>query len=151
MITCPKIHRPDCAPADIRALFDDDHVHLALVVTEDGQLLTTVERADLTAVDSAGAWSRQPASVAGLGTLVDRTVGPSEALDAVTATLVRSGRRRLAVIGDSGRLVGLLCLKRDRSGYCTDDGVAARVTERAHLEHRTRVPARRAHIDGRPA
>jgi len=34
-------------------------------------------------------------------------------------------------MGAENRLVGLLCLKRDQAGFCTDTGVAARGRERA--------------------
>ena len=37
-----------------------------------------------------------------------------------------SGDRRLAVVEDDGRLLGLLCLKRSGDGFCTDAGVAER-------------------------
>ena len=35
---------------------------------------------------------------------------------------MREERRRLAVLDDSGRLIGLLCLKGNGTGYCADDG-----------------------------
>lgn len=45
---------------------------------------------------------------------------------AVHEAMTRAGQRRLAVIDDdSQRLLGLLCLKRSRTGFCTDEGVAA--------------------------
>jgi hypothetical protein len=45
------------------------------------------------------------------GSLGGRTAGPADPLGAAAATLLREGRRRLAVVDDSGRLLGLLCLK----------------------------------------
>jgi hypothetical protein len=48
----------------------------------------------------------------------------------VHALLVRTGRRRLAVVDEEGRLLGLVCLKRRRTGYCTDAGVAERARSR---------------------
>jgi CBS domain-containing protein len=120
MITCPKTHCPDSTLDEICDLFDDDHVHMALVVATDGRLITTIERADLATATSPAV------SVGGVGTLVGRTVRPTEPLIAATATLMRARRRRLAVVGDAGRLLGLLCLKRDGTGYCTDEGIRAR-------------------------
>jgi hypothetical protein len=38
----------------------------------------------------------------------------------------RHGRRRPAVVDDSGRLLGLLCLKKDGTDYCSDEGVRDR-------------------------
>jgi CBS-domain-containing membrane protein len=120
MVACPKTHGHGSRVDEIRALFEDDHVHMALIVAPDGRLLTTIERQDLDASTS------RSASVTQLGTLVGRTVGPAEPLASATATLLRQGRRRLAVVEDSGRLLGLLCLKQDRTGYCSDEGVHQR-------------------------
>jgi CBS-domain-containing membrane protein len=120
MATCQKTHGPATGLAEIRAFFSDDHVHMALIVAADGRLVTTIERADLAAATT------DSASVATLGTLTGRTAAPGDPLDAATARLLREGRRRLAVIDPSGRLVGLLCLKRDRTGYCSDEDISER-------------------------
>jgi hypothetical protein len=123
MVACPKTHGPDSGITEIDALFEDEHVHMALIVAADGRLLTTLERSDLGAVPS------RAVPVVTLGTLAGRTVGPSDPLDAATATLLRQGRRRLAVVSDSGRLLGLLCLKKDGTGYCSDESIRARAAE----------------------
>jgi CBS-domain-containing membrane protein len=120
MITCQKTHRPGTRLTDIRAFFEDDHVHMALIVAADGRLLTTIERADLLTAAS------RSAPVATLGTLTGRTARPADPLSAATATLTREGRRRLAVVDDSGRLLGLLCPKKDGAGYCSDEGIGER-------------------------
>jgi len=120
IVTHPKTHGPGSGLETIRAFFEDDHVHMALIVATDGRLVTTIERPDLTAATSGSA------PVATLGTLSGRTAGPTDPLDAATATLLREGRRRLAVVDDSGRLLGLLCLKRDGTGYCSDEGIRER-------------------------
>jgi CBS-domain-containing membrane protein len=125
MVMRPKTHGPECGLERIRAFFEDDHVHMALIVASDGRLVTTIERPDLTVVASASS----PAQVENLGTLVGRTAGPADPLGAATATLLREGRRRLAVVDDSGRLLGLLCLKQDGNGYCSDEGIRARRNE----------------------
>lgn len=116
------MHGPGSRLAEIQAFFQDDHVHMALIVAMDGLLVTTIERRDLAA-------ALPGATPAGeLGTLTGRTAGPADPLDATTAALLRAQRRRLAVVDDSGRLVGLLCLKKDGTGYCCDEGIR----ERAH-------------------
>lgn len=119
MATCQKTHGPATGLAEIRAFFEDDHVHMALIVAADGRLVTTIERADLAAATTS-------ASVATLGTLTGRTAAPGDPLDVATEGLLREGRRRLAVIDPSGRLVGLLCLKRNRTGYCSDGDISER-------------------------
>lgn len=122
MVRRPVTHGPESTLEDIRRFFEDDHVHMALVVAADGRLVTTVERHDLSAVSSGS----QPAAT--LGTLAGRTITPSGGLEAVTAALLRRGSRRLAVIDESGRLVGLLCLKRSGTGYCSSEDIRERAT-----------------------
>ncbi len=128
MVTAPTTHRSESKLEDIRSFFEDDHVHMALVVAADGRLLTTIERSDL------GDAKLKSAPVKELGTLVGRTVGPSEVLDIVTAALLREGRRRLAVIDEAGRLLGLLCLKRNGTGYCSDESIRERASDRRSSE-----------------
>jgi hypothetical protein len=120
MVTYPKVHDPGSGLAEIRALLEDDHIHMALIVTAGGRLVTTIERSDLAAATSGSA------AVTRLGTLIGRTAGPADPLGAATAALLREGRRRLAVVDDCGRLLGLLCLKRDGTGYCCDEGIRGR-------------------------
>jgi hypothetical protein len=122
MVTGPKIHGMDTLLEDIRSLFEDDHVHMALIVAE-GLLITTIERSDLLEPFSGSTPACQ------VGTLMGRTISPDRPLDGVTAALKRSGRRRLAVADGSDELLGLLCLKRDRSGYCSDQGVRQRAAQ----------------------
>jgi CBS domain-containing protein len=57
--------------------------------------------------------------------LTDRTVASSESAAIACRTLLERGQRRLAVV-DEHKLVGLLCLKRRRTGFCTDADVASR-------------------------
>lgn len=125
MVTRPKTHGPDVDVATLRALFDDDHVQMALIIAADGRLVTTIERADL----ASGPVTSGPAPAAVLGTLAGRTVRPTDPLAAATATLTRRGRRRLAVVDEAGRLVGLLCRKRNGTGFCSDEGIAARAAD----------------------
>lgn len=74
---------------------------------------------------------RHPAAtrpIARLGTLTGRAAGPADALVAATAMLLRQGRRPLAVIDDDGQLLGLLCLKKDGTGYCSDESIRERAS-----------------------
>jgi CBS-domain-containing membrane protein len=125
MVTGPKTFGPGVGLAEIRSFFADDHVHLALIVARDGRLVTTIERADLAPATSGFT------SAAELGTLIGRTVGPADPLAAATAALLREGRRRLAVVDDTGCLLGLLCLKKNGTGYCSDEGIRDRARERS--------------------
>ena len=124
MVTIPKTHPAETTLDEVRKLFEDDHVRLALIVAADGRLVTTIEREDILTAQS----SCTP--VARLGTLAGRTVRPSDSLAPAVASMLRQRRRRLAVVDDAGRLVGLLCMKRDSVGFCTDEGIRARERER---------------------
>ena len=119
MVTCPKTHGPETTVEAIRALFEDDHVHMALIVATSGRLVTTIERPDLAAAPHSD-------QVGAVGALAGRTVSASADLAAATEILLRDGRRRLAVVDDGGGLLGLLCLKRDRTGFCSDEGIRRR-------------------------
>jgi CBS-domain-containing membrane protein len=121
----PKVHPAEVTTAEIQALFTDDHVHMALLVDTNGRLVTTIERGDLNAVTTSRA--------ADIGTLDNRTMLPDATLDEAIVALQRGRRRRLAVIDVSGRLVGLLCLKRSGDGFCTDEGIRNREAERRRL------------------
>ncbi|WP_179382246.1 CBS domain-containing protein [Streptomyces sp. SA15] len=107
---------------------------MALVVAPDGRLMTTIERPDIPAVAPSAL------KVTEFGTLVGRTVRAAYPLDAATTAMVRKGRRRLAVVDDVGRLLGLLCLKRDGSGYCSDEGIRARAAERERAHPSSPLP-----------
>lgn len=119
MLRRPTTHGAESSLNDLRMFFEDDHVHMALIVSTSGTLLTAIQRADLTNGPDSTA-------VVELGTLSGRTVGSEVLLSDITALLLRENRRRLAVVDNSGRLLGLICLKRDGSGFCSDEGVAER-------------------------
>jgi CBS domain-containing protein len=129
MVRFPKTHDPGSRLEEIRAFFEDDHVHMALIVALDGRLVTTIERRDLPAAIPGSTLAR------GLGALTGRTAGPADTLDAATAALLRGRRRRLAVVNDSGQLLGLLCLKKDEAGYCSDEGIRERAREARRSRH----------------
>jgi CBS domain-containing protein len=131
--TCPSTTTVD----EARTMLLNDHVH-ALLVVENGQLSAIVERADLTCAPGA-APARQS------GKLVGRIVGPDVDLDTTWQWMRVDRHRRLAVVDDTGRLLGLLCLKRSGRGFCSDAGVLDRARERRHTAMRPGVDAGSPH------
>lgn len=124
MVQCPKVLGPQASLIELKAFFENDHVHMALVVGGDNRLATTIERSDLTCdiLEFTG--------LSAVGTLEGRTVVASRPLAATKERMLRENRRRLAVVDESGKLLGLLCLKRDGTGFCSDAGVFRRAQER---------------------
>ena len=118
MLTAPKLTDAATTVGDLRKVFEDAHVHAALVV--DGRtLLAVVERGDLVDHDDGVLAHR-------VGGLAGRTVLSTAPLADAVTDMRTSGRRRLAVVDSTGRVRGLLCLKRDGSGFCSDRSVQAR-------------------------
>ena len=128
MVRHPKVCREDSTVGDIRQLFADEHVHAVLIVSGT-RLVTVIDRADLgrAAIDSAAA---------GLGRLNGRVIAPTAFADTALRQMIAASRRRLAVVGPRSTLLGLLCLKRSGTGFCSDENVRQR--QREHL--RQRVP-----------
>ncbi|MBA0125860.1 CBS domain-containing protein [Haloechinothrix sp. YIM 98757] len=124
MLTAPKTLPTDTSSARAATVFEDPHVHM-LLLTTNGILRGTLTREDLTTS------SPPTASALRLSTLTCRTTAPEQPILTIHRWMVTSGQRRLAVVDPDNRLLGLLCLKRDRTGFCTDSGVAARARERA--------------------
>ena len=116
----PKTAAADATVAQIRDLFQDDHVHAALIVADDGRLLSVVERPDLEPAPIATSPARRA------GRLEGRVANPDADLEHTWREMRSQGRRRLALVDDAGLLLGLLCLKRTGLGFCTDDDVCAR-------------------------
>jgi CBS domain-containing protein len=104
-----------------RAVMADDHVHMVLL-TDGDKLCGTLVRADLPPAgfgdDPALRWA----------VLRGRTVPPDTPVALVQARLIRTKMRRLAVVDADRTLLGLVCLKRSRSGFCSDADVAARAS-----------------------
>jgi CBS domain-containing protein len=119
MMTHPAVHRPSVTVGELRAFFDDDHVHMALLV-DNGEIVGIVERADLVAAKSDGLAAREFAALNG------RTIAPGATLADAIASMKGGGRRRLAVTTEGSALVGLLCLKASGRGFCSDQDVDAR-------------------------
>jgi hypothetical protein len=124
VIRLPKTMGPRATVTQARAAFADDHVHM-LLLTEGGLLLGTLVAQDLPGSGADDARASDYASLAG------RTVMPHLPAEEARRLLHSTGQRRRAVVDDSGRLLGLLCLKRRFTGFCSDDDVAARASERS--------------------
>ena len=120
MLTIPVRHALSATVGEIRDFFGDDHVHAALIVSPAGRLEAVVERDDI------GGCQALDAAAAPLGRLAGRTVPTGASLADVRRAMIATGRRRAAVTSTDGRLLGLLCLKASRAGFCSDQDVRAR-------------------------
>jgi CBS domain-containing protein len=125
MISRPKLCSAHVTVAQVRRLFDDRHVHAALVVDHDGILLTVVERADLLSA------RLDDELAARFGCLDGRTATADLPLARIQISMLAAGRRRLAVVDSTARVLGLLCLKASGAGFCSEQDVHARALERA--------------------
>lgn len=125
MIRRPKTVPSGATVGRVREAFDNDHVHLVLL-TDGPQLRGTVTREDVRAT---------PDHIAALSVarLDGRTVGPAGLLADVHQMLIETDTRRLAVVDDDGVLLGLLCLKRRRTGFCGEADLDARRASAAAL------------------
>jgi CBS domain-containing protein len=123
MVTHPTVHHPSTTVAQLRAFFDDEHVHAVLLVDAD-ELIGVVERADLTAALTGDTQAET------IGRLDGRTILPTASVPGAVEAMRRSERRRLAVVGDDGALLGLLCLKASGRGFCSDTDVRNRASDR---------------------
>jgi hypothetical protein len=124
MLTAPVRHPVSATVRELRRFFRDDHVQAALIVSPDGYLQAVVERDDI-------AGCRAAETAAPLGRLAGRTVRPEAGLAATRRAMISAGRRRAAVTSADGRLLGLLCLKASRSGFCSAEDVRARAGDQA--------------------
>jgi hypothetical protein len=128
MVRAPKVTDANATVDSVQQLFQDDHIHMALIVGFDGTLITTIERCDLEPLPPTDRLAAE------LGTLRARVVTASTPLRVATRRLQRDRRRRLAVVGDRGELLGLLCLNRKGDGYCSDEGIRQRASARQQSE-----------------
>lgn len=119
MVTCPTVHNSVTTAAELRDFFKDEHVHAALVVDAD-KLIGVVERADLVANLSG---ETQAGTIARLD---GRTIHPTASVPEALEAMKRGKRRRLAVVGCDGELLGLLCLKASGQDFCSDTDVRNR-------------------------
>ena len=127
MVRHPKLCHEDSTVGDVRQLFADDHVHAVLIMSGT-RLLTVIDRADL------GPEATDSAPAARLGRLSGRVTAPTAPADTALQQMIAASRRRLAVVGPDGTLLGLLCLKRSGTGFCSDENVHQR--QREHLQQR---------------
>src|ERR1700744_1826661 len=125
MLTTPVRHSLGATVREIRDFFNDDHVHAALIVGPAGALVAVVERPDLSHSQVA------EAAAAPLGRLAGRIVLEDGSLAETARAMTAAGRRRAAVISADGRLLGLLCLKASRAGFCSGEDVRARALDGA--------------------
>jgi CBS domain-containing protein len=124
MLRAPKLLVVGARVDEARTLFEDDHVHAALVVEADGRLCSVVLREDLEGRSASD-------DVAAVGRLEGRIVEVDADLETTRRSMAALGERRRAVVEPAtGRLVGLLCLKRSGAGFCSDVGAAARAADR---------------------
>lgn len=128
MVRAPQVTDANATVESVLNLFRNDHIHMALIVAADGTLITAIERCDL---DPPPASDRLAAE---LGTLRGRVVEASSPLRLAMHRLHRARRRRLAVVGERGQLLGLLCLNRNGDGYCTDEGIRQRASARGRFD-----------------
>ncbi|GAA2128827.1 CBS domain-containing protein [Nocardioides bigeumensis] len=131
MIRHPKVLDARATVDEARAALTDDHVHMVLL-TEGSTLVGTLVRTDLPppiqrsdqgSGEGSGPalpWSR----------LRNRTVPSATSADAARELLIARGLRRLAVVDLDGTLLGLMCFKRSRTGFCSDEDVASRARSR---------------------
>lgn len=124
MIREPKLCPSTVTVGAVRQLFTDDHVHAALLVSG-RRLLTVIERCDI----AVSAPHDAPALL--LGQLYDRVTTGAEPLELVYQRMHATGQRRLAVIDQDGALLGLLCLKRSRTGFCSEHDIRDRAAEQS--------------------
>lgn len=125
MLRVPRTHPAGLTVAQARAAFGASaKTHMVLLV-RDGFLLGTLTLGDL----ACDVFSGAPAL--DLSSLDGRTVRPDAPLARTHLMMRERGIRRLAVVDESGRLLGLLCLKHSLRGFCTDEGVAAMRLARA--------------------
>jgi CBS-domain-containing membrane protein len=132
MVTIPKTLAHSARVGDVWKVFEDDHVHMVLL-TEGGRLRGTLIRSDIPASAAADSPARPYAKLA------RRTVAPDTPVAHIKAMLASTGLRRLAVVGEGGDLLGLICLKRTGLGFCSDAGVLARRASREKPSDRDHV------------
>lgn len=121
MLRHPKTLPSSASVGEVRAALSDDHVHMVLL-TEGERLVGTLTHVDLPPPGTGGAaqsWSR----------LEGRTVSPEASADVTQQGLASAGTRRVAVVGTDDELLGLMCLKRRWTGFCSDADVESRARE----------------------
>jgi CBS domain-containing protein len=109
MVRRPKTLPGSATVGDLRRLFDNAHVMTALLV--DGE--SFVGAVDRHSVPDHAADDSPARSLATSGDVI----GPDAPMAEAVAQLEALGTDRLVVL-DGSNLVGLMCLTKDRAGFC---------------------------------
>lgn len=130
MINYPKHVDSTITVGQAEELFTDEHVHMLLLV-ENQQLVGTLLRTDL---DYEPLLRELPAR--SFSVLSGRWVSADHDAAELLTRMTSQRIRRLAVVDETLTLKGLLCLKRNGNGFCSDADVQARAlpTQRASLD-----------------
>jgi len=128
MLRHPTVHAADLTVGQAQEIFAARAKTHLLVLVDGDVLVSTVTRDDVADLPDGEAPARDAGRLAG------RVVTADESLEPLREAMADSGLRRVAVVddvtADPMRLVGLLCLKRSQTDFCTDEGVAAMRAER---------------------
>ena len=126
MMRHPRVLPSSATLAEVVTALESQHVHMVLL-TEGPTLVGMIVRADLPAGLPTGAHDNR--SALALARLDGRTVTPDTPAVTIQRHLTEGGLRRLAVVDADGALLGLICLKRQQTGFCTDADVTARTLD----------------------
>ena len=109
MMRNPKTLAADATVAEVRDQFENPKVQMVLLV--DGSTFA----AAVTAIPAGAA----PTDLAQCYRDEDpETIGPDASADEAFERASASPDRRVIVLDDERKLLGLLCLKQDRTGFC---------------------------------
>ena len=112
MITRPKTLPADATVGELRRLLANSRL-LTVLLVEGATFAGAIEREDVGDELAPDAPARL------LAARDVETIGPDAPLGEAVERLDASGSRRLVVLDDDGTsLLGLLCLKGDRAGFC---------------------------------
>lgn len=126
MLRHPTVHPVGLSTGEARAFFSAHPKTHLILLTDGTTLVSTLTREDLDAAHHLD----DDAPATRLGRLEHRTVSPDVPLAPTREEMVATGQRRVAVVGPEMELLGLLCLKRRLTDFCTDEGVASMRRER---------------------
>jgi len=109
MLRAPKTLAADATVAEVREQFENPKVQMVLLV--DGEKFAGA----VTAIPVGAA----PTDLAhGYRDENPETIEPEASAEDAFARATASPNRRVIVLDDEGNLLGLLCLKQDRTGFC---------------------------------
>ena len=109
MLRRPKTLPIDSTVRDVRAVLDNPHVQMVLLVDGEsfGAAITEIPQ-DADPEVSARAYASSDVV----------TMSPAAAAEDAFARTAESPFRRVVVVGDDGTLLGLLCLNASRTHFC---------------------------------